>query len=52
MRGRQVLVVDDDDSLRRITQMQLEEAGYEVAARPGRPGGPGGIGSGRAGAGL
>src|SRR4051794_10009703 len=28
MRHKSVLVVDDDESLRRITQMQLEEAGY------------------------
>ena len=28
MRHKNVLVVDDDESLRRITQMQLEEAGY------------------------
>jgi two-component system, NtrC family, response regulator AtoC len=26
-----ILVVDDDSSLRRVVQMQLEEAGYEVA---------------------
>src|SRR5690348_9701052 len=25
-----VLVVDDDESLRRVTELQLEEAGYEV----------------------
>jgi len=30
MAHRRVLVVDDDESLRRITQLQLEEAGYEV----------------------
>ena len=30
MNRRTVLVVDDDESLRRITQMQLEEAGYET----------------------
>ena len=28
MRHKNLLVVDDDESLRRITQMQLEEAGY------------------------
>jgi DNA-binding NtrC family response regulator len=31
MRHKNVLVVDDDESLRRITQMQLEEAGYVAA---------------------
>jgi len=30
MKHRRILVVDDDESLRRITQLQLEEAGYEV----------------------
>ncbi len=30
MNLKSVLVVDDDASLRRVTQMQLEEAGYEV----------------------
>jgi DNA-binding NtrC family response regulator len=30
MRHRRILVVDDDESLRRITQLQLEEAGHEV----------------------
>lgn len=30
MNQKSVLVVDDDASLRRVTQMQLEEAGYEV----------------------
>ena len=30
MTGKQILVVDDDESLRRITQLQLEEAGYQV----------------------
>jgi len=30
MNLRTVLVVDDDESLRRVTQMQLEEAGYET----------------------
>jgi DNA-binding NtrC family response regulator len=29
-----ILVVDDDESLRRVMQMQLEEAGYEVLAAP------------------
>jgi two-component system NtrC family response regulator len=30
MKHRKILVVDDDESLRRITQLQLEEAGHEV----------------------
>jgi DNA-binding NtrC family response regulator len=30
MTHRNILVVDDDESLRRITQLQLEEAGYDV----------------------
>jgi two-component system NtrC family response regulator len=30
MNRKSILVVDDDESLRRVTQMQLEEAGYEV----------------------
>src|SRR5579859_6713165 len=29
---KRILVVDDDESLRRVMQMQLEEAGYEVLA--------------------
>jgi len=29
---RRVLVVDDDESLRRVTQVQLEQAGYEVSS--------------------
>ena len=32
MKHRKILVVDDDESLRRITQLQLEEAGYDVLA--------------------
>jgi DNA-binding NtrC family response regulator len=35
MNRRTVLVVDDDESLRRVTQMQLEEAGYETFTAPG-----------------
>ena len=27
---RRVLVVDDDESLRRVTQVQLEQAGYDT----------------------
>jgi two-component system NtrC family response regulator len=30
MRKRRILVVDDDESLRRVTQVQLEEEGYTV----------------------
>ena len=30
MRQRRILVVDDEESLRRVTQMQLEELGYDV----------------------
>jgi two-component system NtrC family response regulator len=30
MRPKSILVVDDDESLRRVTQLQLEEAGYPV----------------------
>jgi two-component system, NtrC family, response regulator len=30
MKRNQILVADDDESLRRVTQMQLEELGYEV----------------------
>lgn len=30
MKRKTILVVDDDESLRRVTQMQLEDAGYEV----------------------
>ncbi len=30
MKSRRVLVVDDDESLRRVTQVQLEEEGYTV----------------------
>jgi two-component system NtrC family response regulator len=30
MNGRRILVVDDDESLRRVTQVQLEQAGYAV----------------------
>ena len=30
MRSRRILVVDDDESLRRVTQVQLEEEGYTV----------------------
>ncbi|MEG9436736.1 sigma-54-dependent Fis family transcriptional regulator [Edaphobacter sp. HDX4] len=31
MNSRQILVVDDDSSLRSVMKMQLEEAGYQVA---------------------
>ncbi|MCZ2078547.1 MAG: sigma-54 dependent transcriptional regulator [Bryobacterales bacterium] len=32
MSQRRILVVDDDESLRRVTQVQLQQSGYEVAA--------------------
>lgn len=35
MRSRRVLVVDDDESLRRVTQVQLEEEGYVVETAAG-----------------
>jgi DNA-binding NtrC family response regulator len=35
MNRSKVLVVDDDDSLRRVMQLQLEEAGYDVIAAAG-----------------
>jgi two-component system NtrC family response regulator len=39
MSKHRILVVDDDESLRRVMQMQLEEAGYEVlVARHGADG--------------
>ena len=31
MKRNQILVVDDDSSLRRVMKMQLEEAGYQVS---------------------
>ncbi len=31
MNSKQILVVDDDSSLRSVMKMQLEEAGYQVA---------------------
>ncbi len=31
MRKKRILVVDDDESLRRVTQVQLQQSGYEVA---------------------
>ena len=34
MRRRRILVVDDDESLRRVTQLQLQEAGYDVLTAP------------------
>lgn len=32
MSQRRILVVDDDESLRRVTQVQLQQTGYEVTA--------------------
>ena len=32
MKAKSILVVDDDESLRRVTQLQLEEAGHRVLA--------------------
>ncbi|MBL0159079.1 MAG: sigma-54-dependent Fis family transcriptional regulator [Bryobacterales bacterium] len=37
MTSRRILVVDDDESLRRVTQVQLEQAGYRVATAPSGP---------------
>jgi DNA-binding NtrC family response regulator len=34
MNTKQILLVDDDESLRRVMQIQLEEAGYTVEAVP------------------
>jgi DNA-binding NtrC family response regulator len=34
MNRPRILVADDDESLRRVTQMQLEELGYEVLTAP------------------
>ena len=34
MGRRRILVVDDDESLRRVTQLQLQEAGYDVLTAP------------------
>lgn len=34
MKHKRILLVDDDESLRRITQLQLEEAGHEVLTAP------------------
>jgi two-component system NtrC family response regulator len=33
--GNRILVVDDDESLRRVTQVRLQKAGYEVATAAG-----------------
>ena len=35
MKNRRILVVDDDDSLRRVTQVQLEDEGYTVVTAAG-----------------
>ena len=34
MNSRRILVVDDDESLRRVTQVQLEDEGYAVTTAP------------------
>jgi DNA-binding NtrC family response regulator len=34
MKHKSILVVDDDESLRRVTQLQLQEAGYDVFTAP------------------
>src|SRR5947209_466049 len=34
MKHKSILVVDDDESLRRVTQLQLQEAGYDVLTAP------------------
>ncbi len=34
MTGRRILLVEDDESLRRVTQVHLEEAGYLVTTAP------------------
>ena len=34
MIGKRILVVDDEESLRRVTQLRLQQAGYEVATAP------------------
>ncbi|MEO8338134.1 MAG: sigma-54 dependent transcriptional regulator [Nitrospirota bacterium] len=34
MNSRRILVVDDDESLRRVTQVQLEDEGYAVMTAP------------------
>ena len=31
MTGKRILVVDDEDSLRRVTQLRLHQAGYEAS---------------------
>jgi len=32
--GRSILLVDDDDSLRRVLELELQAAGHKVSARP------------------
>ncbi|MEK7754641.1 MAG: response regulator, partial [Acidobacteriota bacterium] len=31
MTGKRILVVDDEENLRRVTQLRLQQAGYDVA---------------------
>lgn len=37
MIGRRILLVEDDESLRRVTQVRLQQAGYEVTTAPDGP---------------
>ena len=34
MSGGRILIVEDEDKLRRVMQLQLESAGYEVDGAP------------------
>lgn len=34
MIGKRILVVDDEDNLRRVTQLKLQQAGYEASTAP------------------
>ena len=35
--NRRILIADDDESLRRVTQMELEELGYDVVTAADGP---------------
>ncbi|MBL8210768.1 MAG: sigma-54-dependent Fis family transcriptional regulator [Bryobacterales bacterium] len=37
MTGKRILVVDDEESLRRVTQLKLQQAGYEANTAPDGP---------------